>query len=163
MNVHKGEKVFSCQQCEKTYEKKTSLVEHRSLCHRGLSFKCVGEKGEGGCGKIYNRKYSLQRHMSVCGKQGGKPFDELSMRQKIRRAKAKTEEFMQNLNKCSGNKRKLFLQTMVRNYPEVVEGTSINPLSTNDIIEVIDNFHCHPLSQTPMYIYIFHFISPLFL
>ena len=152
VNVHKGKKVFSCQQCEKTYEKKTSLVEHRSLCHRGLSFKCVGEKGEGGCGKIYNRKYSLQRHMSVCGKLGGKPFDELSMRQKKRRAKAQTEGFMQKLNICSGNERKLFLQTMARNYPEVLDGTSSNPLSTNDIIEVIDNLHYIPLSQTFMYI-----------
>ena len=110
------------------------------------------EKGEGGCGKIFDRKYSLQRHRSVCGKLGGKPFDELSRRQKIRRAKAKTEGFMQQLNICSGNERKLFLQTMARNYPEVLDGTSSNPLSTNDIIEVIDNLHYIPLSQTFMYI-----------
>ena len=152
VGVHKGIKAFSCQLCDKTYEKKTSLAEHRSLCHRGLSFKCVKEKGEGGCGKIFNRKYSLQRHRSVCGKLGGKPFDELSRRQKIRRAKAKTEGFMQQLNICSGNERKLFLQTMARNYPEVLDGTSSNPLSTNDIIEVIDNLHYIPLSQTFMYI-----------
>ena len=66
-----------------------------------------------------------------------KPFNELSRWQKLRRAKAQAHKFIEDLNMYSGDERKLILRTMAKDYPEVLDTVSMNPLPMKDIIEVI--------------------------
>ena len=66
-----------------------------------------------------------------------KPFNELSRWQKARRAKSQAQKLIEDLNKYSGDERKLVLRNMAKNYPEVLDTISKNPLPMKDVLEVI--------------------------
>ena len=150
---HKDMKMFQCPQCDKAYNLQTSLSEHKARCHRGLTFQCSGLQNQVGCGKTFKYKSSLKRHIETCGFTSQKPFEALSRWQKVKRAKAKAKKFMEDLNSCPGMDRKIVIRTMAKEYPEVLDMITINPLPTNDIIEVIKNLPLASLCHNHSYQY----------
>ena len=60
---------------------------------------------------------------------------------------------MEDLNSCPGMDRKIVIRTMAKEYPEVLDMITINPLPTNDIIEVIKNLPLASLCHNHSYQY----------
>ena len=85
--AHKGINV-KCDMCDFVSLERKNLVQHRKRNHSNKVLKCRRNDGTGGCGKEFKRKDTLNEHIKACGLPLLKPWDELSLTQKRRRARA---------------------------------------------------------------------------
>ena len=96
--AHKGINV-KCDVCDFASFKKMNLATHRKRNHNSKILKCRGQEGTGGCGREFKRKDSLKEHFKSCGLPFLKPWDQLSVTQKRRRARAQLEGSITDLDK----------------------------------------------------------------
>ena len=86
--AHTELKVFSCDKCDHVCLKNKGLLQHKAKFHKDKVFCCRGNDGSSGCGKKFKRSDHLSKHFKFCGIPLLKPWEQLSLAQKRRRAKA---------------------------------------------------------------------------
>ena len=79
--AHKGLNSFGCDKCDHAFPKHKLMMQHKRRMHRSI-FSCSG------CGKEFGRNDNLKKHKKACDIFFDEPWDQLSLQQKKRRARA---------------------------------------------------------------------------
>ena len=125
---------FECDKCEKKFVSKTAQKQHKSRSHKDTVFVCHK------CGSKFSMKHNMLAHLKKC-KEGEvkkpKPYSELSANGKKKRNKEILKKFnLETLEMSQEEKRRLF-RAMVAGCPEVLETYRSNPLSADDVLDII--------------------------
>ena len=125
---------FGCDKCDKKFTSRRAQKQHKSRSHKDTVFACHK------CDSKFSQKQNMRAHLKKC-KEGEirkpKPYSELSPNGKKKRNKEILKKFsLETLEMSKVEKQKLF-RAMVAECPEVLETYSSNPLSADDVLDII--------------------------
>ena len=133
---HKGEKVFPCQVCDKSFTSTGRLYQHKKRIHSEAFLVCPGVEEGALCGKLFRRKDALKEHMKSCGAAQHKAWEDIGRTQRRRRVAARVKKFQEELESMNGEERAMFLRTVARDQPNLLEKATTMPLTMQDVLQV---------------------------
>lgn len=124
---------FNCMQCAKQFTVKQKLREHMYKMHRLSRFRCTC------CNKLFKQKAHLRRHMKAHHGPGRrrKEFWEVARVTQLARIRKMASTFSMEVNTLPEKDRKRLFQKLVRDDPNLLSKYSDNPLTEEDVIEMI--------------------------
>ena len=124
---------FPCPICPKKFPSKQGMWEHKYRVHRSERYRCTA------CDKTFKRKCTLAQHTKIHSGPGRqrKALEELSRQQQLDRMKKIVDKFNEDIMDFSEEDKKKMFQRLVKSNPDVLDLYSTNPLSEEDVIEMV--------------------------
>ena len=124
---------FHCSLCPKKFSSKQGMWDHKYRVHRSERYRCTA------CDKTFKRKFNLARHTKIHSGPGRhrKAHEELSRQQQLDRMKKIVDKFNEDIKDFSEEDKKKMFQRLVKSNPDVLNLYSTNPLSEEDVIEMV--------------------------
>ena len=128
--------MFPCTVCEKSFTSTGLLHKHKKRNHSEAFLVCPGGEEGAVCGKLFRRKDTLKVHLKSCGAPLHKPWEDIGRTQRRRRVAAKAKKFQEELDSMNGEERAMFLRTVARDHPNLLEKATTMPLTMEDVLQV---------------------------
>ena len=125
---------FKCDECDKELPSQKSLKQHRSRLHKDTVFQCPL------CLAEFRQKQNRKVHMKKC-KEGEikkpKSWSDLTPNGKVKKRKELRKKFLKDTVEMTKEEKKKLLTDMIKDCPDFLETFGSNPLSTDDILDII--------------------------